>query len=292
MARLDAVLEALAHDPAKGHWPGLSIICSDHSPATTPVMLGPSLCLLVRGRKRVHLGERALEYEPGTCLLVTLPLPTLADVEVLGGDSLLGLSLEIDLAVISELIATIPDANRRSTTQPRDLSRRRPDSPIQLGVVDSAMEQSLTRFLVALRDPVERDVLGPGLLREVYFRMLRGAHADALRGLAGQEPGRHRMHALVRWLDENYRTPITVSDVAAQAGMSSATLHRHFRAVTGTSPMQYLKAVRLHRARGALLVGASVTDTAYAVGYGSATQFSREYRRLFGYAPNQTRRSG
>jgi len=134
--------------------------------------------------------------------------------------------------------------------------------------------------------PLEAAVLGPALLRELYFRVLTGAQGNALRSALGMQGQFGKIGKALRHIHLAYAQPINLAQLAREADMSVPTFHSHFRAVTRTSPMQYLKSTRLHPAR-LLMVRQGMTAEAagYAVGYASASQFNREFKRIFGLPP-------
>ena len=162
------------------------------------------------------------------------------------------------------------------------------DAPLSMmsSPMDSTLRTSLLRFLEAMSQPLDAAVLGPDLLRELYFRVLTGAQGAALRSALGMQGQFGKIGKALRHIHAAYAQPINLAQLAREADMSVPTFHTHFRSVTRTSPMQYLKSTRLHQAR-LLMVRQGMTAEAagYAVGYESASQFNREFKRLFGLPP-------
>jgi AraC-like DNA-binding protein len=158
--------------------------------------------------------------------------------------------------------------------------------------MDDAMQSSVLRFLEAIHRPLEAAVLGQGLLRELYFRVLTGAQGRSLREALAMRGQFGRITRSLRLIHTGYARSLDVTQLAEEAGMSVPSFHSHFKAITHVSPMQYVKSTRLHQAR-LLMVreGLSADAASHAVGYTSPSQFSREFKRLFGLTPAaETRR--
>lgn len=157
--------------------------------------------------------------------------------------------------------------------------------------LSDALQRSVTRLLHALSDPLEAALLGPALVREIYFHVLSGEQGGELRAALAQQGAFGKIAQALRHIHQNYAQALDVAQLASCAKMSHATFHAHFRAITQTSPMQYVKSIRLHQAR-LLMVRQQMTAAAasLAVGYESPSQFSREFRRLFGLSPGEEAR--
>jgi AraC-like DNA-binding protein len=152
--------------------------------------------------------------------------------------------------------------------------------------LDERLQGSVMRLLRALHHPLDPRILGRELLRETLYHVLTGEQGDVLRAVALANSRSHRLAGVLRRLQTQYEEPLDVATLAREAGMSPTTLHHQFRAMTATSPVQYLKTVRLHQALRLMLhEGLGAAQAAYRVGYASASQFSREFKRLFGASP-------
>lgn len=284
--RMAAQLQALA--PQEGYTltalPSVRILRSDRALARTPVLYDPGIVIVCQGRKRGYFGGELYLYDEQHYLAVSVPVPFSMETEATAEKPLLALYLHLDFALAAELAAGI-DASDRAP--PAAVPRSMMSSPM-----DEVMQGSVLRFIEALSRPLEAALLGPGLLRELYFRVLTGAQGAALREALAMRGQFGRIGRVLRLIHAGYAQPLDVAQLAREAGMSAPSLHSHFRAVTGASPMQYLKSTRLHQAR-LLMVRQDLTAEAasLAVGYGSASQFSREFKRLFGLTPAaETRR--
>src|SRR5882724_985513 len=257
---------------------GVKLRRSDRNETRTPVMYEPSVYIVASGRKRGYVGDRCLVYDPNNYLVLSVPLPFECEAETGNAEPLLGLSIRMEIGVISELAASM---DARLTQQSADALACVHATPL-----DAALGDAAVRLLECLRSPVDAAVLGPAIKREITYRVLCGPRGETLFAMLGRNGHAAQIHAVLRRRHARYAEPLNVARIAAEVGMSVSALHHHFKAVTSASPVQYLKAVRLHKARMLILhdgVGAAVA--ADRVGYESASQFSREFKRLFGRSP-------
>lgn len=257
---------------------GVNLRRCDRPEPRSPVMYEPSVYIVASGRKKGYVGDRCLVYDQNNYLLLSVPLPFECEVEVGDGEPLLALSIRMDIAVISELAASMDALPAQQSSDGLACVHATP--------LDAALGDAAVRLLDCLRSPMEAAVLGPAIKREIAYRVLCGPRGQTLLAMLGRHGDAARVHTVLRWIHARYAEPLSVVRVATQVGMSASALHHHFKAVTSTSPVQYLKTVRLHKARMLIVhdgVGAAVAAT--RVGYESASQFSREYKRLFGRSP-------
>jgi len=285
-SRAIALLRALA--PTEGYnltaLPSVRILRSDHALSRTPVLYDPGIVIVCQGRKRGYFGERFYLYDEDHYLAVSVPVPFSMETEATPQRPLLALYLHLDFTMAAELAAQI---DREGTADRVQAPRSMMSTPM-----DEAMRLSVLRFLEAMQRPLEAAVLGPGLLRELYFRVLTGAQGGAMREALAMRGQFGRIGRSLRLIHAGYAQPLDVAQLAEEAGMSVPSFHSHFKAITQVSPMQYVKSTRLHQAR-LLMVRRDLTAEAasHAVGYTSASQFSREFKRLFGSTPAaETRR--
>jgi AraC-like DNA-binding protein len=148
--------------------------------------------------------------------------------------------------------------------------------------MDAGIEDVLLRLLTALGNPVETAVLGHSILRELHYRVLVGPQGGAMIAALQQAGAAGRIVQSLAYLRENYGTGLSVSDLARDAGMSVPSYHAHFKDLTGSSPIQYIKAMRLHEARLRIARKGTIAQVAQSVGYASPAQFSRDFKRHFG----------
>lgn len=260
---------------------GVKLRRSNRYEPRSPVMYEPSVYFVASGRKRGYVGGRCLVYDANNYLVLSAPLPFECEVQIGKGEPLLGVSVRLDVGVISELAASIDGSFSQQSNAV---------GCVYATPLDAALGSAVIRLLECIRCPVEASVLGPSIKREITFRVLCGPRRDTLLAMLGRNGHESRLHAVLRRIHARYSEPLSVADLAAEVRMSVSAFHHNFKAVTSTSPLQYVKAIRLHKARTMILHDAiSVAVAADRVGYESASQFSREYKRLFGHSPTDRR---
>ncbi|WP_349778135.1 AraC family transcriptional regulator N-terminal domain-containing protein [Xanthomonas sp. WHRI 6108] len=258
--------------------PSVRILRSDRALARTPVLYDPGIVIVCQGRKRGYFGDQLYLYDADQYLAVSVPVPFTMETDATPAHPLLALYLHLDFPLAAEVAEQIDRKGQDDTLQPPQSMMSTP--------VDDAMRDSVLRFLEAMQKPLDAAVLGPGLLRELYFRVLTGAQGSAMRSALAMRGQFGRISQALRLIHASYPQPLDVARLASEAGMSAPSFQSHFKAITQVSPMQYVKSTRLHQAR-LLMVRQSLTAEAasHAVGYTSPSQFSREFRRLFGATP-------
>ncbi|RKU00309.1 AraC family transcriptional regulator [Burkholderia sp. Nafp2/4-1b] len=280
--RLIALLHALA--PDEGYnltaLPSVRVLRSNRALSRTPVLYDPGIVIVCQGRKRGYFGGECYLYDENHYLAVSVPVPFSMETDATAEHPLLALYLHLDFSLAAELAAQI---DRAGCAEPVQAPKSMMSTPM-----DDAMQATVLRFVEAMQRPLEATVLGPGLLRELYFRVLTGAQGSAMRSALAMRGQFGRIGRALRLIHADYAKALDIARLAAEAGMSAPSFYSHFKAVTQVSPMQYLKSTRLHQAR-LLMVRQDLTAeaAAYAVGYTSPSQFSREFKRLFGLTPAQ-----
>ncbi len=258
---------------------GVRITRSACSSARTPVMYEPCIVIVAQGIKRGFLCDRMFTYDARNYLTLTVPLPFECETKVAGDGTFLGVLVRIDLGIVSELVMKM-GASRPTLVQPEETVSETP--------VDMALSDAAVRLLECMESPVDAGVLGPQIVREIHYRVLCGQQGGALQALLLTGGTRMLMHRILHRMHSEYARPMDVASLANEAGMSVSALHHHFKELTETSPLQYLKTIRLHKARMLMVqesMGAAVA--AERVGYESPSQFSREFKRLFGASPSE-----
>ncbi|RQZ68995.1 AraC family transcriptional regulator [Burkholderia sp. Bp9004] len=280
--RLIALLHALA--PDEGYnltaLPSVRILRSNRALSRTPVLYDPGIVIVCQGSKRGYFGGERYLYDEDHYLAVSVPVPFSMETDATAEHPLLALYLHLDFPMAAELAAQI---DREGIAEPVQAPKSMMSTPM-----DNAMHATVLRFVEAMHRPLEAAVLGPGLLRELYFRVLTSAQGGAMRSALAMRGQFGRIGRSLRMIHADYAKSLDVTQLAGEAGMSVPSFHSHFKAITQVSPMQYLKSTRLHQAR-LLMVRQDLTAEAagHAVGYASASQFSREFKRLFGLTPAQ-----
>jgi AraC-like DNA-binding protein len=260
------------------------LIVTQHR-STTPLnatTYSPVVCLILQGSKELNLYGRCVACAPGQSVIVSHATPLATRITRASHDApYLAMILRVDTPVLRGLIDDIGD---RDSDEPVT-------SSIQVGDADSGLIDAMSRLLSLNDSPQDAATLAPLITREIHYRLLKAEHGAALRRLVRRNGQAARISAAIAAIRADLSTTLSIPDLARQANMSPSTFHQHFKAITETTPLQYQKQLRLLEARRLLADGdRSVSDTAHAVGYRSATQFSREYARTFGTAPRDTKR--
>jgi AraC-like DNA-binding protein len=247
------------------------------SQSRCPVMYEPSIIFVAQGQKRGYVGDQLFIYDARNYLTLAVPLPFECETEVDANGPFLGIGIGIDLAILSELVMKME--SRPTLVTP-------PEASVTATPLEAELSDAVVRLLECMASPHDINILGPQIVREIIYRVLRGRQGGALQSLLLSEGPRLQMHRILHRMHSEYARPFDAATLAAEAGMSVSALHHHFKALTSTSPLQYLKAVRLHKARMLMVqdsLGASLA--AQRVGYESPSQFSREFKRFFGFSP-------
>jgi len=258
--------------------PGVRILRSDRPLARTPVLYDPGIVIVGQGRKRGLFGNQVYLYDEQHYLAVAVPVPFTMETEATPRRPLLAIYMHLDFQLAAELMVQI---ERHQLPAREAAAQSMMSSPM-----DEALSLSVVRLLEALNQPLEAAILGPGLVRELYFRVLTGAQGHAMRAALAMQGQFGKIGKALRRIHATYAQPLDLPQLAGEAGMSVPSFHSHFKAITRTSPMQYVKSTRLHQAR-LLMVRQDMTAEAacHAVGYASTSQFNREFKRLFGLTP-------
>ena len=256
---------------------GVRLMRSSRMHPRAPILYEPCIVIVCQGRKIGYLGDRTHVYDPDHFLLLTLPMPLESETIATPELPLLGVAIAIDLGVTAEL-AHLLELPTPDTAVLAD--------GISSAPLDTALADSVVRMLRALENPGEARALGAGLLREITYRVLTGPRGDVLRAALARRGAFGQVATALRRIHADYRDNLDVGTLASEAKLSPAAFHAQFKRITSTSPMQYLKATRLHKARLLMIHdGVSAARAANRVGYESASQFSREFKRMFGRTP-------
>ncbi|MDQ0039637.1 AraC family transcriptional regulator [Variovorax boronicumulans] len=278
-ARMVALLKQLA--PQEGYTltalAGVRFLRSDRPLVSTPVLYEPGIVIVCQGRKRGLWADQVYLYDAQHYLAVSVPVPFTMETDASADEPLLAIYFSLDLPVLAALALQVDELTERSGAAPLGMF----STPM-----DDAMAQTVLRFLEAMSSPVEAVLLGPAIVREIYFRVLIREQGASMRAALAGQGQFGRIAKAVRRIHASFGERLTVTRLAREAGMSIPTFHAHFRSVTQSSPMQYLKSVRLHQARLLMLRnGKTASAASLEVGYESASQFSREFKRFFGLSP-------
>ena len=250
------------------------------TPATPDYSLTePLLVVMAEGGKHLMLGDTMYEYRAGDCLVIAACVPVTGQwLDTDGSARALGMGLVLRPPAIAELL--LQSAAGR-------WSRATSGTPaIATSKAEPELLDAVARMLRLLDCPEDAPVLAPLIAQEILWRLLAGPLGDTVRQIGLADSDLSHVSRAIAWIRDNYAEPMRIDDLARLAGMSTSAFHRHFRAVTAMSPLQFQKRIRLQRARSLLVAGAGdVAGVGHLVGYDSPSQFNREYRRLFGAPP-------
>lgn len=282
LGRLPRAIERIAQldgDHATGV-PALTL--HRRSTPTEPLhcVYGLGLGVIAQGAKQVLLGSEVIDYTPGQSMLTTIDLPVVSHVtRASSREPFLALMLTLDTRDITQLVSEMDLA-----PHPREGAYQ----SLSVEPLDEALVDALVRLLEVLGEPTLTPVLAHLIQQEIIVRLLAGAHGAQLRHLVAAGSPSQQIAKAVAWLKRNFTHALEVDALAARAHMSPSTFRQHFRAITGTSPLQFQKQLRLQEARQLMLnQNVDASNASGLVGYESASQFSREYSRLFGAPPQR-----
>lgn len=239
----------------------------------------PMVNLILTGSKTMTVGDRSLRYDPATYFVMSVDLPAVGAVHPSQrGEPYLAVSLTLEPAIVADLLADLPKPAGGTLYSPG----------FSVAPVTADLLDAWVRMLRLIERPEDVAALAPAYERELLYRVLQGPHGWMLRDIATPDTALSRVSVAIRWIRENFAKPLRVEALAEMAALSVSTFHRHFKAVTALSPLQYQKHVRLLHARSMLLAArGNATSVAFSVGYESPNQFSREYARQFGLPPSR-----
>ena len=241
------------------------------------IVYEPFIFILAQGRKKVFLGDEIYRYDPDNYLAVTTPLPMECETIASPEEPLLGVKIKVDPVMIGELLINMDNTKPLPKTTPRGVYSSK---------LTQVMKDAFIRLLICLNDPVDGKVLGPQIVREIVYRLLCDEKGEALRLLAVRYGRFSQMAKVLNRIHTDFDAKLNVEDLAEEANMSVSSFHNNFKTVTSKSPIQYIKDIRLQKARMLMVQdGISAVEAAFNVGYESASQFSREFKRHFGHTP-------
>jgi AraC-like DNA-binding protein len=268
--------------------PGIRLFQYCNSTPRTPMVYEPGIVIICQGSKTGYLGDQVYRYDANHYLLLTVPMPFECETKASDKEPLQGLFIDIDLRKLHKLVHLM--ATHQAI--PVNPSNRIPESVAAIAW-DQGITDIIHKIVASLHSNLDAEVLGPGLVNEMLYYILRSNHGGALYALAQHEGSYARIAKVLAQVHQEYAKPYTVEELASLANMSVSTFHRGFKQITKQSPLQYLKKIKLFKAKGLILhEGLSVSSVSERVGYESASQFSREFKRLFGVTPSQSKDIG
>jgi AraC-like DNA-binding protein len=282
LARADAL--GVGDEPMECGVPGLAIARNRTPGLMRHSLYKPVFCLVLQGEKQMLHGTQTLRFAQMQSLIVSVEMPALSQVvQASVRQPYLALALALDAEILRELLPQLPDSLPPEAAHGDSLARLARTAP-----ADSAVLASMARLFDLTLQPEAQPVLVPLIAREIHYWLLTGPHGPALRDLVSAEGHAARIARAIAAMRRDLAQRLRISDLAREAGMSESSFHEHFRQVTARTPLQFYKQLKLLEARRLMFSGREgVSGAAFAVGYESPTQFSREYARTFGASPRQ-----
>jgi AraC-like DNA-binding protein len=259
--------------------PGVTYVRGSRSIPRHPLIYTPRIVVIAQGRKCVFLGDKSYVYDANNYLALSVPMPFECETTASEEEPLLGMSINVDPILVGEILLEMGD-----------MAGVEPSSCVSSSAMTDDVIDAAERLAKVLASPADARILGPQIVREIVYRVLVSEQGDVLRLLTSNSSRFGHIARVLRRIHEDYASDLDVASLAREANMGTSTFHHAFREATATSPVQYVKRIRLHRARTLLTTeGLSAQDAARKVGYASASQFSREYSRMFGSSPSADR---
>lgn len=257
--------------------PNLFFYCADRPSKTVSYIQEPSICIVLQGEREIYLGKDCQKFDNSNLMFCPVDIPLSMHIKHASSDHpVIVLSMKLNLVMIREILASIP---------PKQQVREG-----YLGIkwqLDDAIMEAFERLVNLLDYPNDTEFLSSLIQQEIYYRLLSAQQGHKLRQLVINGSHTHRIAQATDWLKAHLDEPVVIADLASRCGMSVSGFHQHFKEITQLSPLQYQKKLRLMEARRLIVMNDSqISQVAMQVGYESPSQFSREYKRLFGNSPN------
>ena len=269
----DMIALALRHHGTELALPRVGFGVLHRHSAPTTSMCGAGVCLVLQGAKRMLVGSKVVRYRRGQCFASLIELPaSKCTFEIADGKPYVATYMTFEPEVFADVVGELT----RTSVKAFSVAR-----------ASDEVVEAWSRYLALLDHPSDAPTLAPLRERELIYRLLQSPHGPMLRQIVQTSSRLGQIRRTITWLRTHYAEQVSAKKLARLAGMSVPSLHRHFRAATAMSPLQYQKRIRLQAARRLLANDSDAASAAYAVGYESASQFSREYARLFGRPPRQ-----
>lgn len=258
-------------------YPGLGVLVETDPSRLESMVYDPVICLILQGAKETHIGDRCVQFGAGDSIIVTHTVPVVAAItEASKSTPYVAMIMTINIDMVRSFYDDL------GTMAENGL----PPHSLEAAPTDDRLIEAMARTFRASQNPRELQALAPLYMREAHFHMLEASHGSMLRQLLWRDSAASRVGRVIATMRADFAKPVRVAELAESANMSVSTFHDHFKALTATSPLKFQKELRLTEARRMLSIdGRSVSETAFAIGYESPTQFSREYSRKFGVPP-------
>jgi AraC-like DNA-binding protein len=258
---------------------------ADEPMPRSPLLYSAGVVIVGQGHKIGYLGDRRFRYDAESCLILGVPVPFECETHATPEEPLLGLRIDVDLTTLHGLVARF---GGRLELERRDHATA--SSGVEPLIMEGPLLAATRRLLESLRDPMDRQVVGPAAVEEIIYRVLRSEQGRVLYDLTRHHTPYSNVARALERMHSDYQHSLSVEELARESAMGVSSFHRTFKEVTGDSPVQYLKKLRLLKAKGLLVFqGKQVNEAAYEVGYASPSQFSREFKRYFRVPPSEAK---
>lgn len=242
-------------------------------------VLPASICVLVQGDKNLYLGEQKYTYNENFYLIGSIKMPVKSELlDTSPKKPCLGIMIHLDSNIINELINNFDELKEWQIEE-------KTKQIISISPINKAIEEPIKRLLDIANNKMDIKVLSKSIIRELFYEILKSPQGHILRNSVRHHTKVHEIVPTIKYLEHNFKNDITIDEIAKFASMSIPALHKNFKKATSLSPIQFIKRLRLHNAHSLLLSGLNASKAAFESGYTNSAQFSREFKRLFGYSP-------
>jgi len=287
------LVDAFLHlAPAEGLYPtfisNITLMRVDHSTSPVAVLQEPSIVLVIQGLKRGYIAKEIFQFQQGQCLFISIAIPFDCDTVVENNEPMLAIAIKFEPQMMVDLITKM-DKQQQVVTKDVHSEDLKLSCGLRVIDINATISEVALRLLNLLRSKQDTFILGEQVKRELVYRVVQAAGGDLIESLSVMASRNGVIYTICEIIQRDYYHNLTVQDLAKQAGMSISLFHQTFKKVTNYSPLQYIKITRLHKARELIMNNKmGVAEAAYEVGYVSASQFSREFKRLFGVSPKSS----
>lgn len=287
------LVDAFLHlAPAEGLYPtfisNITLMRVDHSTSPVAVLQEPSIVLVIQGVKRGYIGKDIFQFRQGQCLFISIAIPFDCDTVVENNEPMLAIAIKFELQMMVDLVTKL-DKEQQLVTEDSQSGDLKLSCGLRVIDMNATISEVALRLLNLLRSKQDTFILGEQVKRELVYRVLQASGGEFIKNLSAMASRNGVIYTICEIIQRDYYRNLTVQELAKQAGMSISLFHQTFKKVTNYSPLQYIKITRLHKARELIMNNKmGVAEAAYEVGYVSASQFSREFKRLFGIPPKSS----
>ncbi|CAI3156401.1 Virulence regulon transcriptional activator VirF [Acinetobacter calcoaceticus] len=287
------LVDAFLHlAPAEGLYPtfisNITLMRVDYSTSPVAVLQEPSIVLVIQGVKRGYIGKDIFQFRQGQCLFISIAIPFDCDTVVENNEPMLAIAIKFESQMMVDLVTKL-DKEQQVVIEDSQSGDLKLSCGLRVIDMNPTISEVALRLLNLLRSKQDTFILGEQVKRELVYRVLQASGGEFIKNLSAMASRNGVIYTICEIIQRDYYRNLTVQELAKQAGMSISLFHQTFKKVTNYSPLQYIKITRLHKARELIMNNKmGVAEAAYEVGYVSASQFSREFKRLFGIPPKSS----